>query len=252
MWVESNKKAKGGGWIHQLDKPLPEVEPREFKPKSKIDANRKSVQMFENPNAPIKRKWLSEQIGVSEKSLELLSVGVGWDKNGREYASFPSRNGRGQICGITRRYDNGEKKTYYGTSNGGIFCVPNWWTFSETVYIVEGGTDVAAMTDAGLASLGRPSNVGGISVLAEFLRRHRPARIVVIGEHDQKLEKRGTVNQCPPNCTGCAFCYPGKFGMIETAKGLSQRLRTTITTKMPPAEFKDVRQWWRGNQLKGL
>jgi hypothetical protein len=40
--------------------------------------------------------------------------------------------------------------------------------------------------------------------------------------------------------------------MIETAKQLSQRLRTTITTKMPPAEFKDVRQWWRGNQLKGI
>ena len=252
MRVESGLPARKGGWIHSLDKPRPEYTPPPQKRRAKVNANEKATTMFDRPEAPLKRKWLSEQIGISIPTLELLMVGVGWDKNGREYASFPSRGEKGQIIGVTRRYDSGEKRTIYGTSNAGVFCVPNWWTYGEILYIVEGGSDVGALTDAGLAAIGRPSNTGGSEIIAHYLRRHPFKRIVVLGENDEKPDKKGQVSSCHKNCRGCAFCWPGKYGMIETAKALSKILKRSVSTKLPPPEYKDVRQWWRGNQLKGL
>ena len=46
-----------------------------------------------------------------------------------------------------------------------------------------------------------------------------------------------------PKCTCCRNCWPGKFGMIETAKKLSKRLSSPIRTLMPPDGAKGLRGW---------
>jgi hypothetical protein len=108
------------------------------------------------------------------------------------------------------------------------------------------------MIDAGLCVLGRPSNIGGLAVLTAYLKRRDPKRVVVMGENDAKPERRGDVSSCPPDCGGCAYCAPGLYGAISTASRLSHALKRKIETKMPPPEFKDIRQWWVANQLEGL
>jgi len=239
-------------WIHRLSEPLPEVKPQEEKPKPKKDATKIAEKCFQDRKAEDARKSLSETLGVSEKTLEDLYVGVGWDRNGQQWSAFPSRDSKGIIIGITRRYPTGEKKTLYGTSNAGVFCKQFWWNGNGTVYVVEGPSDVAALIDAGLAALGRPSNIGGVLVLAEYLKRHVPGRIIVIGENDTKPEKRGTIDSCKTTCTGCLHCAPGHKGAIITASRLSKNLKRKVEVVMPPDEYKDARQWWIGNQLKGL
>ena len=112
--------------------------------------------------------------------------------------------------------------------------------------------DVAAMLDAGLCVLGRPSNVGGIAVLTAYLKRHDMNLVIVLGENDCKPHKRGTVKQCPKDCRGCAWCWPGRFGMLATAQRLERALRRKVESQMPPDEFKDARQWWLGNGLAGI
>lgn len=252
MRVESSLSCKGGGWIHRLSEPLPQVELPDKPPKARKDAATIAKTCCINKAAAGKRIALSRSLGVSNESLADLYVGVGWDRDGTEWASFPSRGINGEVVGITRRYDNGSKKTLAGTSNAGIFCKQWWWIGSGTVYIVEGASDVAALIDAGLSALGRPSCIGGLAVLTAYLKRRDPKRIVVIGENDLKPEKRGSIQQCPPNCNGCLVCWPGRAGCLVTASRLAKALKRKIDTLMPPAEFKDVRQWWIGNQLKGL
>lgn len=254
--VESNwtSETRDGSlaWIHRLSEPLPEVKPQEEKPKPKKDATKIAEKCFQDRKAEEARKSLSEALGVSEKTLEDLYVGVGWDRNGQQWSAFPSRDSKGTIIGITRRYSTGEKKTLYGTSNAGIFCKQYWWNGNGTIFIVEGASDVAAIIDAGLAVLGRPSNIGGVLVLAEYLKRHVPKRIVIIGENDTKPEKRGTIDSCKKTCTGCLYCAPGHQGAIITARRLAKNLKRSVEVIMPPDEYKDARQWWIGNQLKGL
>jgi len=252
MRVESDHPCKGGGWIHKLSELLPRVDLPDRPPRPRRDALAIAKTCFSNPRATDSRTALASILGVSKESLADLCVGVGWDRDGTEWASFPSRGINGEIVGITRRYDNGAKKTLAGTSNAGIFCKEWWWIGNGIVYIVEGPSDVAAMIDANLCVLGRPSNVGGLAVLTAYLKRRDPKRIVVVGENDAKPERRGEVAACVPDCAGCAYCFPGKFGMLATASRLARSLRRKIETLMPPDEYKDVRQWWLGNQLKGL
>ena len=252
MRIESDRPSQTGGWIHRLSEPLPQVTLLPKMPGPKRDAPAIARACCAHIRAPAKRCAVAEQLGVSVAALEDLGVGIGFDHDGREWASFPVRGAKGEIVGVIRRYSDGAKKTVAGTSNAGIFCKPYWWLGNGTVYVVEGPSDVAAMIDAGLSVLGRPSNVGGIPVLSAYLRRHAPKRIVVVGENDAKPERRGTVQQCPRDCAGCAWCWPGRFGAIVTADRLGRALRRRVEVAMPPDEFKDARQWWLGNGLAGI
>ena len=252
MRVESSLPCNGGGWIHRLSEPLPRVELPDKPPMPRKDAAAIAKTCCTNKRADDKRVALASVLGVSNESLADLCVGVGWDRDGTEWASFPSRGINGEIVGITRRYDNGSKKTLAGTSNAGIFCKQWWWIGNGTVYIVEGASDVAALIDAGLSAIGRPSCIGGLVVLTAYLKRHGPKRIVVIGENDLKPEKRGSIQQCPVNCQGCLVCWPGYTGCVITASRLAKSLKRKVETLMPPPEFKDARKWWIGNQLEGL
>ncbi len=250
MRIESDKPSAKGGWIHRLVDPLPQVIVPEKKPVAKIDAAAAARTMYRSSQAAAKRATLAAQLGVTVRSLELLGVGIGWDWNGREFASFPSRNGMGKTVGITRRYDDGQKKTMRGTSNGGVFVAPRWWKEPGPVWLVEGPSDTAALLSEGLCVIGRPSNVAGVSVVRKLIgRRARGRAVVVVGEHDEKLDRRGTVEQCRADCVGCAWCAPGLYGARETAERLRQFRAKWM---MPPDGVKDARAWRNASGEKFL
>lgn len=250
MRIESNKPASKGGWIHRLVDPLPQVVLPDKKPTPKIDAAAAARTMYRSSQASAKRAALANQLRVTVRSLELLGVGVGWDWNGREFGSFPSRDGIGKTVGITRRYDDGQKKTMRGTSNGGVFVAPKWWKEPGPVWLVEGASDTAALLSESLCVIGRPSNIAGILVIRKLIgRRARGRAVVVIGEHDEKLDRRGTVEQCKADCVGCAWCAPGLYGARETARQLRQ---FGAKWMMPPEGVKDVRAWRNASGAKFL
>jgi hypothetical protein len=233
MRVESRKAVASGGWIHRLEDPLP-PKPIRKAPTKKRDWTDECREMYEHKLAAKKRGQVARQLVVSVRALVLLRVGIGWDANGREFSSWPSRDDTGRCIGFVRRYDSGAKKTNRGGSSG-VFYTPTWQRHPGPVYIVEGGSDVAACESFGLAAIGRASNVYGGGWIRRMLQGlKRP--VIVVGERDENPEKRGTVSQCPVDCPGCAFCWPGKYGMEKVAKQLGAR------PWMIPEPWKDIRE----------
>jgi hypothetical protein len=158
-------------------------------------------------------------MGVSVTALERCGVGYGIDWNGTHWTSWPCKDATGNVVGLTRRYADGGKKTYPGT-RAGLFYEKGWLDHPGAILIVEGGSDVAACVDAGISAIGRPSNIGGSQWLIDLLRTAPARPVLVVAENDFKPERRGTVEWCPADCTGCANCWPGLFGAVETAKRL--------------------------------
>jgi hypothetical protein len=201
------------------------------------------MKMFQSPLAAAKREKLAKSLGVSLGSLEALYVGIGWDFDGTEFASFPARDEHCQVIGITRRYGDGTKKTMKGTSNRGIFAPENWWKPEGPIYVVEGASDVAALTTHGFASLGRPSNIGGAEIIAAYIKRRASGRpVLVCGENDRKPDKVGRSPRCDRTCLGCAWCWPGSFG-ARRVNGRLRSLGIKSEILMPPIGHKDMREW---------
>lgn len=234
MRVESGHPVSNGGWLHRLADPLPPKPPPRAVTK-KRDWTEECRRMFEHRQAARTRFGLAEQLGVSVHSLYLLRVGIGWDDLGREFSSWPSRDDRGVCIGYVRRYPGKRKLTNKGGSTG-LFYVPKWYRHAGPILIVEGGSDVAACETHSLCAIGRFSNVGGARWIRPMLRKHaKGRRVIVIGEQDEKPEKKGTVPQCPKGCQGCSWCFPGFFGMVKVARELG------CESLMVPHPWKDMR-----------
>lgn len=235
--VESERQAKMG-WIHFLSDPVPIADCERVKPpKLSVEACDCLVrECYKRPDAKDARERLAESLGVSVESLEAIGVGTGSDWNGTQWTSWPARDADGQFVGLTRRYWDGSKKTYPGT-RAGLFYARKWVDMPGAVLIVEGGSDVAACLSAGIAAIGRPSNVGGSSMIAELLSKHPKRAVLVVAERDFKPERRGTVEHCPADCPGCANCWPGLYGAKATAKSLGIPLNWIM-----PRGGKDARE----------
>ena len=217
--VESERQAEMG-WIHFLSDPIPPSEPRPPQPKLPPEECKQIVvNCFKRPEAERIRAELAESLGVTVESLFSLGVGCGEDYNGKRWSSWPCRDAEGNFVGLTRRYLDGSKKTYPGT-RAGLFYAAKWVDMPGAVLIVEGGSDVAACLSHGIAAIGRPSNVGGSGMLAEMLAKHPRRPVLVVAERDFKPERRGTVEHCPSDCSGCANCWPGLYGAKVTAERL--------------------------------
>jgi hypothetical protein len=195
---------------------------------------------------PLCRSWyvnkadevdrLTEVLGVARWTLDALHVG--WD--GQAW-TFPEQNHCGQIIGANRRFVNGEKVCVFG-SRRGLTYIDYWSDTPGPVFIVEGGSDVAAGLTLGLCMVGRPSNVGGLEYLKRLLLRHTDRRIIVVAERDEK-DRAALNGRHDPNCRCCGQCYPGKFGAIETSKRLSLMLNRIVAWSFLPDGAKDLRKW---------
>lgn len=191
--------------------------------------------------AKYQREALAELLGVSCEALE--DIGVGYNDIGGNCWTFPERNERGDVIGINRRFETGEKRAI---GNRGLTYGPNW-DKAGSLLLPEGGSDVAAFATMNLSAIGRPSSTGGAELLAKFIEHHRigaDRRVIVIGENDRLKngQPRKTHAEHGDKCD-CGQCFPGLFGAKSVSQRLTQLLQRPIEYAMPPDDAKDARSW---------
>jgi hypothetical protein len=168
---------------------------------------------------------LAEAIGLPVEVLAALPL-LGAGPGGR-YWTLPECDADGAVVGVNRRFPDGSKKLMAGGKRG-LTLAEGWRERPGPVLLVEGASDTLALTAAGLCAVGRPSNTGGVSLLAELLTDWPPDRaVIVVGENDRKPD--GT--------------WPGRDGAARTAARLTRDLGRPVLWVLPPAGAKDVRDW---------
>jgi hypothetical protein len=171
------------------------------------------------------RDELADALGLPAVALAVLP-GIGYDPAGGCW-TFPEEDGAGRVVGIVRRYRDGAKRALAGSARG--LTIPLGWTSRETpLLIVEGQSDALALALCAVSAVGRPSNLGGVEMLAELLAG-RPAgrRIIVMGEHDRKPDGK----------------WPGRDGAVHVARALAAKLQRPVEWALPPDGAKDMRDW---------
>lgn len=233
--VESKKKWKGAGWYHVLDasiKPVYIPTKKPDKPKTDSRWSAEAIRYAANID-PTARGRLAVKLGLPESGLNCIPL-IGWrDEKASGCFTFPEKDGDGKIIGLNRRYESGEKKVIAGGERG--ITLPTCWNnpTDEPLWIVEGPTDAAGLTVAGLKAIGRPSNNGGASHLARAIKAISETRtIIVLGENDERFDKLLKRLRCP-----------GIEGATAVAVQLTASLPHRIEWAMPPAGYKDAREW---------
>jgi hypothetical protein len=194
----------------------------------------KITSMFERVAAsrrPLKddeRNYLTQCLCIPGHILDELDVRT-WDDDpcNRTCFTFPEKDAGGRVIGYTRRYGDGSKKN---VGKRGLTLPPNWLpTGDEPLLLVEGASDVAACMAMELHAIGRPSNTGGVELLAELLREAAAdgLNIIVVGENDKK--DNGT--------------WPGREGAESVANRLAGKGERQVSVAYPPDYCKDTRDW---------
>lgn len=153
-----------------------------------------------------------------------LAIGATPDGDGWK---IPERDADGAIVGWSRRFANGSKGFVKGGHRGLTFVIPfpayAGASAADPVFVVEGQSDTAAGTSAGLCVVGRPGATGGGDLLEQLLKdRH----VVFIGENDGKDGNFG----------------PGTRGAGSLAKRLARGC-ASVRVIHPPSHAKDLREW---------
>lgn len=181
---------------------------------------------------PAGRAELAAELGVPESVLSTMRIGFvprgpHKKKNFGPAYTFPEVDASGRIVGITCRYGDGEKLAWPGGRHG-LFVPDGWREREGPVYLVEGASDVLALTALGKAVIGRPSNMAGVDLLGKLLKNLPSDRpIVVLGEQDEKRNGK----------------WPGRDGAWWTSRRLTETLGRRVPWSFPPGDAKDVRSW---------
>ncbi len=197
------------------------------------------------------RQTLAIQLGVTAASL--VDLEVGWAKrsdlgllkaNGAAWpgdrpkfaSSFPEYDGQRCIVGFSFRAEDGRKGSPSARAGcrRGLIIPKSFDTATGPVLVVEGASDVAALSVLGLRGVGRPNNTGGCEMLATLLRD--VGDVVIVGENDKK-----------PNGS-----HPGREGMQKIASHLASAWSRPVRQAMPPSDCKDVREWLQAKAAAGL
>jgi putative DNA primase/helicase len=168
---------------------------------------------------------LCERLGLPRLALDTLPL-IGYDPASGAW-TFPEKDGVGRIIGLVCRFRDGSKKAMPGSQRG--LTVPVRWSERGTpLLIVEGQSDTLALSLCAVSAIGRPSNSGGVEMLAELLADFPLDRpVIVLGENDQKPDGK----------------WPGKDGAIQVASALAEKLQRRISWTLPPDGAKDIRSW---------
>lgn len=249
--LEKSDWPRKDGWLHRLkDTPIPTRPPR---PKRKTPTDHEyqakwepwAKHCYRNSEAQVRR--LAAKLGVAYWALDALGVGYTGT-----YWTFPEKNHRGQIVGINRRYLSGKQFAVSGGKRALTYC-EDWDAYPAPMFVVEGGSDVAAGLTLGLCVVGRPSNIGGVDYLVKLLGPFPASRIVVLGERDRKRHedlKPLAKERHNPKCRCCLQCYPGRAGALHVRAKLKERLlRRKIQWRMPPDGAKDLRSWLNSRKV---
>ncbi len=178
-----------------------------------------------------RKEQLAAELGLPPDALDALPlIGYHPDDPAGPCWTFPEVDAAGAVIGILRRFlpDVRRKKMRTSGGHAGLAVPADWRKPPGPVFLVEGPSDVLAMTAAGLPAVGRPSNRGGVALLAELLRGLPPDRpILVVGENDQKP----------------SGLWPGRDGAQSVARGLRAALGRPVLWALPPDGAKDSREW---------
>ena len=209
---------EGSGWLHKFgddSDPKPRLR---VAPKPLPEHN----QVLADIHAGLRRqigadllKCLSADLGISDKSLDLLNVGYSTTKGAY---SFPMTRHGNRFLGIRYRTKDGSKFAQKGSKQG--LFVPTSFTKAKAVVICEGPTDTAAMLDLGFNAIGRASCNSGHRLVAELIQG-LPAAIVADNDG------------------------PGEFG----AKQLQTKIKNAVIIN--PCSHKDARDWIRAGATRG-
>lgn len=215
------KVLNGGetGWLHPVDGAQPRPVRQAEKPRPVINS-RDILDRWSKCDRTWTLDEAADSLGVSTHALVALQC---IPSPYYKAFAFPMRSGDNGIVGIRLRSMDGKKWAEPG-SNAGLFIpqtpVPN------TVFIVEGPTDSAALMSIGFFAIGRPSCSGGVDHLKEWFKRHPNKRCVVVADVDlDKLRNDGSIDN------------PG----IRGAKTLIEHL--SVPTAMLTLPAKDSREF---------
>ena len=209
---------EGSGWLHKFgddDSPKPRlrVAPKPLPEHNQVLAD--IQEKLRRQAAPDLLKCLSRDLGVSEKSLDLLSIGYSATKDA---FSFPMTRHRQRFLGIRYRTTDGSKFAQKGSKQG--LFIPSSFTRAKAVVVCEGPTDTAAMLDLGFNAIGRASCNSGHR-LVEELTDGIP--MAILADNDG----------------------PGEFG----AKQLNRKMPHAVIIQ--PGKYKDAREWVRNGACRG-
>jgi hypothetical protein len=186
---------------------------------------------FTRQLTPDRAEDLAAALGLPVNVLAELRIGYcdrgPHSEPGGPCWTFPEAGATGRVIGLTCRYADGTKKAWPGGRRG--LTIPCHWREQEgAIYLPEGPSDVLTLAALGLSAIGRPSNTGGVELLAELLRDvPTERRIVILGEWDPKPSGE----------------WPGRDGAAGTAAALEKSLGRPFAWSLPPNGAKDVRAW---------
>lgn len=201
MRVESETQTRNGGWLHSKDSYRPYVRPYvppvvQAIPDPVVDFEKLWKSRFERTDRS-RIEWLAEDLGVDPLSLD--SIGCAWMTDYSAYG-FPMRDAQTKVIGIRLRNSEGQKWAIKG-SHSGIFLPDD--AIGDTVYVVEGATDLAAAVTLGLQAIGRPSCLGQEDIINGYVRGFQFRRVVIVSDNDgpglrgaEKLQSTLSVRSC--------------------------------------------------------
>jgi len=208
----------GSGWLHRFgddDSPKPRLK---VSPKPLPEHNQVLADVFHGLRkhiTPAALKCLSQDVGVSSKSLDRLGVGYSATKNA--YA-FPMSRARNRFLGIRYRTRHGDKFAAKGSKQG--LFVPSSFTLAKAVVVCEGPTDTAAMLDLDFNAIGRASCNSGVRLVQEIVQGNP---VAILADSDEA----------------------GRAGARQLAKKLP---RAVI---IEPDDCKDAREWVANGVCRG-
>ena len=162
---------------------------------------------------------LAEKLGVTVRALRALNVG--WFAQ-RESWVFPMLRAGKRLLGVRVRPQAGSKFAIKGSKNA--LFIPNCLGDTGPIFICEGESDSAAMIDAGLQVIGRPSCNSGSRLIVELLESFGGTRPVVVC-----IDSDG----------------PGRSGGYTLARQVADHSPRTLVME-PPYRYKDMRDWHIG------
>lgn len=185
------------------------------------------------PMTERERELIAARLRVPIAVIDLLGVMyLENDGNFQPAYVFPELDADRNIIGYSLRYSD-KNNTKLNHGKRGLYIPHDWKKVFDLVMedrlliLCEGASDTLALRAMGFNVIGRPSNKGGVDLLAKLLGPiDHNIMIVMLGENDLKPDGE----------------WPGREGAEYTSQEVANLIRRPIRAAMPPPGIKDARE----------